>query len=61
LTAAFADPVERIPVVITFVTAASGTVIVGVSAAFWALLAGLAARLLLGKPPVRRLTSSVTA
>ncbi|CAH0210785.1 benzoate/H(+) symporter BenE family transporter [Rhodococcoides fascians] len=50
LTAAFADPVERIPVVITFVTAASGTVIVGVSAAFWALLAGLAARLLLGKP-----------
>ncbi|MDR6910942.1 benzoate membrane transport protein [Rhodococcus fascians] len=50
LTAAFADPVERIPVVITFVTAASGTVIVGVSAAFWALLAGLAARLLVGKP-----------
>ncbi|MBY4383599.1 benzoate/H(+) symporter BenE family transporter [Rhodococcus fascians] len=50
LTAAFADPVERIPVVITFVTAASGTVIVGVSAAFWALLAGLTARLLLSKP-----------
>lgn len=46
LTSALTDPVERVPAVITFVTAASGTVIFGVSAAFWALVAGLVARFL---------------
>ncbi|TFV65016.1 UNVERIFIED_ORG: benzoate/H(+) symporter BenE family transporter [Bacillus sp. AZ43] len=48
LQAALADPGERIPAVVTFATAASGIAVAGVSAAFWALVAGLVARLVLG-------------
>lgn len=47
LTAALSDLMARMPAIVTFVTAASGTVIVGVSAAFWALAAGLVTRLVL--------------
>ncbi|WP_106816147.1 benzoate/H(+) symporter BenE family transporter [Microbacterium timonense] len=38
------DPGERLPAVITFLVAASGVAIAGVSAAFWALVAGLVVR-----------------
>jgi len=38
------DPGERVPAVVTFLVAASGVAIAGVSAAFWALLAGLVVR-----------------
>jgi benzoate membrane transport protein len=53
LQAALADPGERVPAIAAFVTAASGVAIAGVSAAFWALVAGLVVRsvLGLGRPP----------
>jgi benzoate membrane transport protein len=38
------DPGERLPAVVTFLVAASGIAIAGVSAAFWALVAGLVVR-----------------
>lgn len=38
------DPGERIPAVVTFLVAASGVSVLGVSAAFWALVAGLIVR-----------------
>jgi benzoate membrane transport protein len=38
------DPGERIPAVVTFLVAASGISVLGVSAAFWALVAGLLVR-----------------
>ncbi|MFK4761924.1 benzoate/H(+) symporter BenE family transporter [Microbacterium sp. ZW T5_45] len=38
------DPGERIPAVVTFLVAASGISLLGVSAAFWALVAGLVVR-----------------
>ncbi|MDQ0614865.1 benzoate membrane transport protein [Microbacterium sp. W4I4] len=38
------DPGERMPAVITFLVAASGVALLGISAAFWALAAGLIAR-----------------
>ena len=38
------DPGERMPAVVTFLVAASGIAIAGVSAAFWALVAGLLVR-----------------
>lgn len=38
------DPGERIPAVVTFLVAASGVTALGVSAAFWALVAGLLVR-----------------
>jgi benzoate membrane transport protein len=41
------DPGERIPAVVTFLVAASGIAVAGVSAAFWALLAGLLVRAVL--------------
>nr|WP_309104477.1 benzoate/H(+) symporter BenE family transporter [Microbacterium sp.] len=41
------DPGERIPAVVTFVVAASGIAVLGVSAAFWALVAGLLVRTVL--------------
>ena len=41
------DPGERLPAVITFLVAASGIAIAGVSAAFWALVAGLVVRFVL--------------
>jgi len=41
------DPGERIPAVVTFLVAASGVALLGVSAAFWALVAGLLVRTVL--------------
>lgn len=41
------DPGERIPAVVTFLVAASGISVLGVSAAFWALAAGLTVRTVL--------------
>lgn len=41
------DPDERMPAVVTFLVAASGISVVGVSAAFWALVAGLIVRTVL--------------
>lgn len=41
------DPGERMPAVVTFLVAASGISVLGVSAAFWALAAGLITRLAL--------------
>ncbi|NJI57961.1 benzoate/H(+) symporter BenE family transporter [Microbacterium oxydans] len=41
------DPGERIPAVVTFLVAASGIAVLGVSAAFWALVAGLVVRTVL--------------
>ncbi|MFJ4037846.1 benzoate/H(+) symporter BenE family transporter [Microbacterium sp. NPDC090007] len=38
------DPGERVPAVVTFLVAASGIAVFGVSAAFWALVAGLLVR-----------------
>jgi benzoate membrane transport protein len=51
------EPGERIPAVVTFLVAASGVAVLGVSAAFWALVAGLVVRTVLhagrrgGHPP----------
>ena len=47
LQAALSVSDERIPAVIAFATAASGIAIAGVSAAFWALIAGLLVRFVL--------------
>jgi benzoate membrane transport protein len=47
LRSALASPAGREAATITFVVAASGTVIGGVGAAFWALLAGLLVRAVL--------------
>ncbi|SFO50478.1 benzoate membrane transport protein [Geodermatophilus obscurus] len=47
LQAALAEPADRVPAVVVFATAASGVAIAGVSAAFWALAAGLAVLLVL--------------
>lgn len=44
---AVAEPHERMPAVVTFLIAASGLSFVGISAAFWALLAGLVVRAVL--------------
>lgn len=41
------DPGERMPAVVTFLVAASGVAILGISAAFWALVAGLVVRTVL--------------
>lgn len=41
------DQGERMPAVVTFLVAASGISLLGVSAAFWALIAGLVVRLVL--------------
>ncbi len=48
LRAALAEPGEQVAAVVVFVTAASGIAIAGVNAAFWALLAGLVVRAVLG-------------
>lgn len=47
LRGALADPADQLPAAITLVTAASGLAVAGISAAFWALLAGLLVRALL--------------
>lgn len=47
------EPSERMPAVVTFLIAASGLSLAGISAAFWALLAGLLVRAILvrtGRP-----------
>lgn len=44
---AVADPEERIPAVVTFLTAASGLAFFGISAAFWALAVGIVVRLVM--------------
>lgn len=41
---AVADPHDRVPAIVTFLTAASGIAFFGISAAFWALVAGLVVR-----------------
>ena len=41
------DPGERVPAVVTFLVAASGIAVFGVSAAFWALVTGLLVRTVL--------------
>lgn len=47
MRAAISESDEQIPAVITFATAASGIAIAGVSAAFWAIIAGLVVRFVL--------------
>ena len=47
------DPGERIPAVVTFLVAASGISVLGVSAAFWALVAGLVVRAVLALRPAQ--------
>lgn len=47
LRAALTEPGEEIAAAVTFITAASGIAILGISAAFWALIAGLTVRLVL--------------
>ncbi|WP_345752681.1 benzoate/H(+) symporter BenE family transporter [Microbacterium rhizophilus] len=47
LRAAMAEDHDRIPAVIAFVVAASGITVLGIGAAFWALVAGLVAHALL--------------
>ncbi len=47
--AALADPAERIPAVAALVTAASGVAFLGISSAFWALVAGLLVRAVVGR------------
>lgn len=47
LRGALAEPREQLPAGITVLIAASGIAVAGISAAFWALLAGLALRALL--------------
>jgi benzoate membrane transport protein len=41
LTTTRTDPVARVPPIATFLVAASGTVVAGIGAAFWGLVAGL--------------------
>ncbi|QMW67566.1 benzoate/H(+) symporter BenE family transporter [Mumia sp. ZJ1417] len=50
LHAAMSATVRREPAVITFVVAASGVTVAGIGAAFWALVAGVAAHLVLRSP-----------
>lgn len=45
---AMADEASRTPAAVTFVVAASGTTVVGIGSAFWALVVGLAVYLMLG-------------
>ncbi|CCQ46561.1 benzoate transporter family protein [Pseudarthrobacter siccitolerans] len=53
VSAALADPEDRIAPAVTFLTAASGLGFAGVGSAFWALAAGLAVRAVLNprRPP----------
>ncbi len=47
VSSSLTDPVHRLSAAVTFLVAASGLTIAGVSGAFWALVAGLAVHLLL--------------
>ncbi|UMG92770.1 benzoate/H(+) symporter BenE family transporter [Nocardioides sp. TF02-7] len=68
LASATEDPAARVPAVVTFVVAASGTAVLGIGSAFWALLAGVGCWVLLvprggGHPagaPVARAGSGTT-
>ncbi|MBB5831230.1 benzoate/H(+) symporter BenE family transporter [Brachybacterium aquaticum] len=54
LRAALAEPSDQLPAGVTVLIAASGIAVAGISAAFWALLVGLALRALLREPGRRR-------
>jgi benzoate membrane transport protein len=47
--AALADPADRVPAIAALVTAASGVACLGISSAFWALVAGLLVRAVVGR------------
>lgn len=47
ISQAIEEPAERIPAIATFLVAASGIAVLGVSAAFWALVVGLVVRAVL--------------
>jgi benzoate membrane transport protein len=47
LTTSLASEDERLPAILTFVTAASGITILGIGAAFWGVLAGITLMVLL--------------
>ncbi|KAF0848535.1 benzoate/H(+) symporter BenE family transporter [Nocardia caishijiensis] len=47
LSAALTDPDDRLAALVTFLVAASGTTLLGIGGAFWALLAGLVVRRIL--------------
>lgn len=47
--AALADPADRVPAIAALVTAASGVAFLGISSAFWALVAGLLVRAVVGR------------
>jgi benzoate membrane transport protein len=51
ISAALADPEDRIAPAVTFLMAASGLAFAGIGSAFWALLAGLAVRAALLRRP----------
>jgi benzoate membrane transport protein len=51
LRAALHDDAQREPALITFLVTASGVTLLGVGSAFWGLVAGLAALLLLRRGP----------
>lgn len=51
LSEALADPSERESAVVAFVVAASGITVLGVGAAFWALVAGLVVRAAIRRTP----------
>lgn len=51
LTAALTPPAHRPAAALTFLVAASGITLLGIGAAFWALVAGLLVRWLLRPPP----------
>ena len=50
LAAAVRDETEREPALLTFLVTASGLSLLGVGSAFWGLVAGVLARLLLRRP-----------
>jgi benzoate membrane transport protein len=50
LAEALAEPAERIPAAVTVLVAASGVTVLGVGAAFWALVAGLVVRWVVAPP-----------
>jgi benzoate membrane transport protein len=54
LTGALEDPSDRTAAAATLVVAASGVTLLGIGAAFWALVAGLVVRLVLGAGRPRR-------
>lgn len=58
LSAALAREEERVPAIVTFVTAASGTSFLGVGSAFWGLVAGGILLALLRVPRVRSETGT---